>query len=359
MKKTFFTPGPSQLYSTVPQHMKTALKEDILSMTHRGKKFHEILEQLQNNLRELLQIPKDYQIFFVSSGTEAMEVTIRNCVMQNSSHLINGAFSKRFWEISQQLGKNAKAEIIEANGTINPLELEDNSELICLTHNETSTGAQLPLEFIYDLKKNNPDVLLAVDTVSSMPYVDLDFRLVDIVFFSVQKCFGLPSGLGVIIVSPSALAKSKYLAENNYDVGASHSFVSLLKSAEKFETVETPNVLDLYLLDKVTQDFLDRGIKLLRKATEEKARILYDFFAKQSGFNVFINHKNYRSQTVIVVDVEDENWSEIRQIELENNLVIGRGYGQYKDKQLRIANFFAHSVRDVERLTSFLRVRNY
>ena len=51
--------------------------------------------------------------------------------------------------------------------------------------------------------------LLAVDAVSSLPYPDFDYTKLDSVFFSVQKGFGLPSGLGVWMANDKCLAKAE------------------------------------------------------------------------------------------------------------------------------------------------------
>ena len=76
----------------------------------------------------------------------------------------------------------------------------------------------IPAENIHKVAKQYPDKLIAVDAVSSAPYGDLDYRLLDIVFFSVQKLFGLPAGLGILIVSPRAIEKSEqlYLVREKY-----------------------------------------------------------------------------------------------------------------------------------------------
>ena len=61
------------------------------------------------------------------------------------------------------------------------------TELICITQSETSAGTQVPLGDIYSLKRRDSDVLMALDIVSSVPYVDVDYTDVDCTFFSVQK----------------------------------------------------------------------------------------------------------------------------------------------------------------------------
>src|SRR5258706_11076525 len=98
MNKIYFTPGPSQLYPTVRKHIDEALAEDIGSISHRGKKFEELFSQTVTNLRMLLKVPQTRRIFFLSSGTEAMERVIENCVKKESFHFVNGSFSKRFFD---------------------------------------------------------------------------------------------------------------------------------------------------------------------------------------------------------------------------------------------------------------------
>ena len=49
------------------------------------------------------------------------------------------------------------------------------------------------MDKIYKIKKENPEKLVAIENVN--------YSLVDCAFFSVQKGFGMPSGLRVIIAN--------------------------------------------------------------------------------------------------------------------------------------------------------------
>src|SRR5690606_17038215 len=134
-----FTPGPSQLYFTVEDHMRTAFREGIPSLSHRSKKFDAIYRETTEGLRELLNLPGGYQIFFIGSATEIWERIIQNLVEDRSYHFVNGSFSKRFFEIAQQLGKHPqKAEAAFGQGFPEGADITSNSEVIAVTHNETS-----------------------------------------------------------------------------------------------------------------------------------------------------------------------------------------------------------------------------
>ena len=243
-----------------------------------------------DGLRELLQLPSDYHIYFTGSATEIWERLIQNLVEEKSFHLVNGSFSKRFYEIAVQLGKKpVKNEVGNGNGFDSSLLIPADTELIAVTHNETSTGVSLPLDFIYDLKVKNPNALLAVDAVSSLPYPDFDYTKLDSVFFSVQKGFGLPSGLGVWMANDKCLAKAESLLSKGISIGSYHTLPGLQSFAIKNQTPETPNVLSIYVLSKVIRDMIRRGISNIRKETEYKAALLYHTLEKASGFETICN----------------------------------------------------------------------
>lgn len=352
MRQIFFTPGPSQIYSTVGDHIKTALKENIFSISHRSERFQAIFRKAKDGLRTLLAIPKDYHIVFVASGTEAMERIIENTVEKKSLHFVNGSFAKRWYEIAVELGKTPeKYEVPFGEGFHTSPVVPKDVELICFNHNETSSGVAIDPKFIYNVAKNNHNALIAVDTVSSVPYVDLDYKKLDCTFFSVQKLFGLPAGLGCIILSPRAIEKAKFLQTYGISIGSYHSFPTLVEWAEKNQTLETPNVFGILLLGKVIMDMQKIGIKMIRKDTAEKARLMYSFLEQHQKYKIFVS-KEYRSTTVIVAEVGDAK-SVLARLK-KKGMIVGGGYGPYKEKQIRIANFPAVNKKDIERLLSYL-----
>ena len=155
MKKIFFTPGPSQLYPTVPKHITEGMQAYIGSISHRSTQFQEIYQELAQGLKSLLQIPEEYQIFIVGSGTEAMERTIQNCVEKYSLHFVNGSFAKRMFVIAQELGKKPeKIEVPIGEGfDFKKITIPKRTELICFTQNETSSGVMIPVSDIETIAK--------------------------------------------------------------------------------------------------------------------------------------------------------------------------------------------------------------
>src|SRR5688572_3875864 len=195
-----FTPGPSQLYFTAEDHVKKAFRDGIPSLSHRTKEFESISRDVTEGLRELLNVPANYQLVFCASATEIWERIIQNLVEENSHHLVNGAFSKKFFETATQLNKKPSLTEVKSGEGFGDFNIP-STELIALTQNETSTGVSLPLDYVNSFRAKNPDALIAVDAVSSLPYPAFDYSKVDSVFFSVQKGFGLPAGLGIWMVN--------------------------------------------------------------------------------------------------------------------------------------------------------------
>jgi phosphoserine aminotransferase len=348
--KVNFTPGPSQLYFTVEDHMRTAFRDGVPSLSHRTKKFESFYQDTVTGLRELLNLPSDYHIFFTGSATEIWERMIQNLVEQNSFHMVNGSFSKRFFEVAEQLNKKPiKNEVANGQGFDDTLQIPSETELIAATHNETSTGVSLPLDFIYRLKEKNPNALLTVDAVSSLPFPDLDYTKLDSVFFSVQKGFGLPSGLGVWMMNDKCIAKADNLLSKGLSIGSYHNIPSLYSHAKKNQTPETPNVLSIYILSKVIADMIRRGIKTIRKETEYKATLLYQALENHPGLKPFVADERFRSKTVIVADC-GANTEEITARLHEKGMHPGDGYGPAKKTQLRFANFPTHSKEQFELL---------
>ncbi len=356
MRKIYFTPGPSQLYPTAYAHFQHGFTSHIASVSHRGKQFQEIYQELTSGLKKLLSIPKDYQIFIVGSGTEAMERTVQNCVEKYSFHFVNGSFSKRFFTMARELGKKPLSiEVQMGKGfDFQNIVIPQKTELVCFTHNETSSGVMIPAKEIETIAKKHPDMLIAVDTVSSTPYVDLDYRLLDVVFFSVQKLFGLPAGLGIMIVSTRAIRRAEELAQKGMRIGSYHSFPMLLQFAQKLQTPETPPVLEMYVLSKVVQDMLVFGIKKLRKETEQKAKLYYDFLDEHATLSAFVKEKQVRSQTIIVMEIKKVK-KDIKNLLAEKGLFVLGGYGTNKETQIRIANYPTHSIDDVKKLMRQLK----
>ena len=355
MPKIYFTPGPSQLYFTAHEHVRSAIREDIPSISHRSSSFQKIYEETVENIKTLLGLPADYTILFTSSATEVWERIIMNLVAVESFHLVNGAFSSRFHQIAVELGRNALSADAEEGAVVEleQLLIPESTELIALTHNETSTGASQPVEDIYRMRQSFPNQLLALDVVSSAPVANIDYSQVDTAYFSVQKCFGLPAGLGVWIVNERCIEKNAKLIEFGQVTGSYHSLQSLLEKARKNQTPETPNVLGIYLLGKVAGDMLEKGLAQIRRESAYKSALIYHTFESNPLLEAFVSEPAFRSSTTTVARVDGGSEKLIAHLNARG-MVTWTGYGKFKSEHIRIANFPTHSKEQIELLSDYL-----
>ncbi len=352
MPQTYFTPGPAELYPTFYKHLQTAMDEQIGSISHRSQRFRDLYKFADEQLRTLLTIPATHGIFFTGSASEVWERMLLNCVEFESFHLVNGSFSQKFYDYANALHKHALVFEKPFGEGFDAAEIQvpEYAEVVCLAHNETSSGVQMKTSEIHKLKRKYPKKLFCVDMVSSAPYPDLDFSIIDSAFFSVQKAFGMPAGLGVWIASEACLTKAERLQKNDsLTIGAHHTLPTLWKHYKTFETPATPNVLFIYLLGKIAEDFNRIGIDTIRKQTEEKAKMIYKFIDNSDAFEAFVKQERHRSQTVVVATTQKPS-AEVIAGAKAANMVVGSGYGKFKESQIRIANFPATSADQVAAL---------
>ncbi len=350
-KKIFFTPGPSALYFTVEEHLKHALRDQVMEINHRSSQAEGYFFDAVSNLKSLMNIPEEYEIFFLSSATEIWERQLHNLVSEKSYHYCYGAFSNRFYDFASKWGLNAikqESEFGELPET-NPSEIPNDVELITLALNETSTGVSFPIEDFEAIRAAHPDKLIAVDGVSAFPVIDIEFSKIDSAYFSVQKCFGLPAGLGVWIVSPRAIAKAEEKLAEGQSIGSYQAIPNLLKNSKKGQTSFTANVLNIYLLSKVSGDMLEKGIESIRIEANYKAALLNHLADSNNYLEPFVTEKRLKSKTVMVANTQIPS-DQIIDVLARKGFIIGNGYGKFKGKQIRIASFPTHSKEQMELL---------
>ena len=111
----------------------------------------------------------------------------------------------------------------------------------------------------------------------------------------------------------------------------------------------------IYVLGMVAEDMNKIGIENIRKETDKKASLLYDFAKKSDQFDIFVENENHRSATVVVLNCRDLAGELISRLKEETGMVLGAGYGKMKETQIRIANFPAVDVGQVESLIENLK----
>ena len=347
-----FYPGPSRVDEHIPAYVQEAYDRGILSINHRSDAFMKICAKTTGLLKERLNIPDNYTIFFTSSATECWEIIAQSVIETNSYHFYSGAFGEKWFEYTKKINPYAIGYQFDQELELKTGELDLSSEtgLICITQNETSNGTQITNNRILKLRKKYPNHLIAVDATSSMAGVSLHFENADIWYASVQKCFGLPAGLGIMVCSPNALKKANDLGESNHY----NSLTFMIEKMKDYQTSYTPNVMGIYLLMKVLEQRgpIQKVDKKLKKRFEAYSEIIN---SSKGHCKWLIENENVRSNTVLVVKGTPERIQKIKEKALQEGIVLGNGYGENKIDTFRIANFPAIKKDEVKVLKKFLK----
>lgn len=356
-----FYPGPSKIYPQVEQYLQDAYRSGILSMNHRSQGFMDVLKETMRLMREKLAIPADYSIYLVSSATEAWEIVAQSLTQQHSAHHYNGAFGKKWFSYATHIVPQTSGSLFPINQTLpyhlfqegeeraafNRQRLSDY-EVLCLTHSETSNGTQIRMQELAEIRSLTP-ALIAIDATSSMGGVAFDWTLGDVWFASVQKCFGLPAGMGIMVCSPNALEKARQVN----DILRYNSLLFVHENFEKYQTHYTPNTLGVYLLMRVMEQL--EPIATIDQRTVERAAHFYQFLKNETSWEPLVTNNATRSDTVIAVKGEPQAIAALKKDATLAGITLGNGYGEWKNNTFRIANFPAIEDEEMAQLKSFLR----
>ncbi len=342
--------GPSLISAEVKHDIAQIVAGDLLSQSHRSDVVCREFQSAVANLRTALRIPEDYSICFQPSATACMELVLRNCVAERSFHFVQGAFASRWAATADQIGLDAVRYERTWNESSAPREarIPEGIELIAVTHNETSTGLMWPWEEVRALRDLHPETLLAIDVTSSFGAMAMDWTLGDIWFGSIQKCLGLPSGLGYVLASPRALERARALGPRRHVAGW-QDLPDLVGRLELGQTPETPNILSAALLARQMARW---DIDAVEAGTLAKAKIVADAL---EDTDFFIREPAWRSLTAQCIQVDDTAAWTARAAAA--GYAIGSGYGPLQGTCVRIATFPTVSEAQVSEVMAALTAR--
>jgi len=324
---------------------------------HRSAAFAELFARLQDKLKQVFFT--QYRVFISgSSGTGLWEGASRNCIRddQKALHLVGGAFSERWADVSRLNGK--QVDVIEVDwGQAHTPEMvadalkNDHYDAVCVVHNETSTGVTNPIEDISAVVREYDDTLFMVDTVSGI--MGAEFRTdawgVDVALTSSQKAFALPPGMALASVSDRALERAKQVKNRGYYF----DFVDWDKSLQKNNTVSTPPVALMYALDKQLDDVLAETLES-RWARHLQMRDMTHQWAVSREFGLFAQ-EGYRSPTVTTVaNTRGIDVNEMAKFMGQKGWSMDKGYGKIKGTTFRLAHMGDMQPSELEEILSGL-----
>ena len=349
-KPKLFIPGPVDVSPATYEAMCGPI------IGHRGKDFEELYASIQPGLRQIAHTGRPV-FLSTSSAWGVMEGTIRNLVPTKVLNLCCGAFSDKWFGVSQSCDKVADRIQVEWGQPIDPEAVREKLEeggfdAVTLVHNETSTGVLNPLREIAEVVKSFDDVLLIVDTVSSFSAVPIPTEElgIDVLLAGVQKALALPPGLSIFTCSEAALERAKKV----HDRGYYFDFAEFAKNDAKNNTPSTPAIPLLYALRQKVEEILAEGLEN-RYARHEATNKLVHAWADKHGIS-HLPPEGFRSKSLSCL-VTPENLDLpgfIKAVREKHNLLINGGYGKIKGTTFRISNMGNETEETVSEMLAAL-----
>lgn len=346
-----FGVGPS----LIPTQAVEALVKsghNLLGTSHRKMPVRNLVKQMQEGIRTYFNLPSDYQVVIGNGGaTFVWDLIGFNLVEEKSLHFICGEFSDKWHRAHNAMPWVETKEVrVEYGMGINPVE-EEGYDLICCTLNETSTGVQLS----HIPKLTNANTLMAVDATSGAGQIQVNFNDIDFYYFSPQKVFASDGGFYVAIMSPKAVKRVKKIHGTRF-IPESLKLQYAIENSLENQTYNTPSIATIF--------FLNEQVKLMNKVGQDKviaeskrkAKLMYDWIEEKPYLSAFVLEKEFRSDSVVTIDVDKQYIMEdLTRVLREQDVAFDiDGYRKLGRNQLRIALFYNVSYSNLKKLTQVI-----
>ena len=292
-----FSAGPAVLPVEVLERAQSELLSlngsgmSVMEISHRSEAFEAIIESARGGIRELLNVPENYQILFLQGGASLQFSMIpMNFLPKNESadYIITGAWGVKAAEEAARFGRvNAIFNSVESGFKTVPaqedLRLSRDARFVHYTSNETIEG----VEFKYDVDGGSLPVVC--DASSNILSREIDVSKYALIYAGAQKNIG-PSGVTLVIIRDDLLAEAADLPP----------MLDYRRIAENKSMLNTPNTWGIYLVNLVCQWLKGKGgVAEMQKLNEAKAKILYDALDASDGF--YLGHAERQARSLMNV----------------------------------------------------------
>ena len=282
-----FGAGPGPLPAEVLERLREApgifadSGVSIFEVSHRSKQYAQMQERIEGRLRELLGIPKDYAVLFLTGGASSQFSMVPLNLLgegRHASYVDTGKWSQKAIAEAERFGSIEVA----ASGNQSeyraipslPMEtLSPNTAYLHITTNNTiygtSFGERIP---------NTGEIPLVGDMSSEILSRPIDVSAFGLIYAGAQKNMGI-AGLTIVIIRRELIGKAlpQTPAMFNY---ANHE-----RADSRYNT---PPVLPIYVTGLVLDWIVEQGgLPEMERRNTEKARMLYDALDRSPVFELF------------------------------------------------------------------------
>ncbi len=361
-------PGPTQ----VRPEILASCAEPMIG--HRTPEMREVIAALDPHLHRAFGTDDVSHSVAVHSctATALMEMGLR-AVGPRVLALTQGAFSERFAEIAEALGKDvtrvasplgARADLARAAKVLSDGEPFD-AVTVCAS--ETSTGALTSPEAIGAILANRRGARILMDVVTLLGAGPLELARhgIDFALAGTQKALALPPGLGLYAVSKDMLASAAPSLSYFLDlrlISRTHAeqkppmtpTIPLLRALRKQLETITGGTLEREWLGMERREGAGEGGWALRFRRHRQMADRVTAFAKDHGLTRFGAAEGETSPSVTTLDVGGRDVKDLVAALTGRGFTIGTGYGALATSCIRIGHMGDHTPARLEALLEAL-----
>ena len=277
-----FSAGPA----TMPEEVLEEVRDEmmnyrgsgmcVMEMSHRSKVFQQIVDEAEQDLRDLMGIPDNYKVLFIQGGATLQFSMIPMNLMKNgvACYVETGAWSKKAIAEAKKVGEvKIVASSADKNYTYIPdcsdLDIPDNADYVYICENETIHGVT------WNKLPNTKGHVLVSDQSSmflSRPCNVSDYGMI---YAGVQKNVG-PAGMVVAII------REDLIRDDLKDLPV---YMQYKTHADSGSMYNTPNCWAIYVCGKVFKYLKNLGgLSVMEQRNIDKAKVFYDFLDNSKMF---------------------------------------------------------------------------
>ncbi|MFT7678924.1 MAG: aspartate aminotransferase-like enzyme [Planctomycetota bacterium] len=254
-------PGPTEVRPSLLQELARP------TIGHRSQAMISLIERLDPHLPLAFGLDADsssHVAVHSTSATAMMEACLIGCGPRILC-LVNGAFSKRWSQVAECLGKQVTkleadwGQVVSSEALDQVLQNSGPFDAVTYVMSETSTGTLTPPEDVAAVMRKHPEVLLFTDVVSAIAGrpIDFDKNRIDFAFAGVQKALALPPGIAVVCASERYLEQARVVPNRGFYLDP----VRFIEGHAQRKTPITPAIPHYYALAQQLED-ISNGVAL-------------------------------------------------------------------------------------------------
>ena len=316
-----FSAGPAVLPEEVLKEAQEEMMDyrgcgmSVMEMSHRSKMFDDIINEAEQDFRELVGVPENYKILFLQGGGSLQFAQIPMNLMKNrvADYIITGNWAKKAWQEAQIYGKaNAIASSADQNFSYLPdcsdLPIDEDADYVYICENNTIYGTE------YKKLPNTKGKLLVADVSSNFLSRPIDVEKYGLFFGGVQKNVG-PAGMVITVIRDDLITDDC--------LPGTPTMMKYKTQADKNSLYNTPNCWCIYICGKVFKWLKKNGgLEAMNERNEKKAKLLYDYLDQSKLFKGTIRKEDRSLMNVPFVtgdkDLDAKFVAEAKEAGLEN-----------------------------------------